>query len=429
MTPPLPTMPDQPRPTEDGARPASPNWAVNVGCLLDSRVLLGRVALAAFVLSAALAFVTPKSYESTARIMPPDNSGSGTAMLAALAARSTGGLGGLGSIAGSLLGGRSSSVLFVEMLESRSVADNIIDRFHLQEVYHKRYRIDTVKSLAKKISIVEDKKSGVITLTVTDHDPERARAMAQAYLDELNSIVTRANTSSARREREFIEKRLVGVSNELQDAQIALSAFSSTNTTLDIKEQTHAMVDAASRLEAQRIVAESELASLTQIYGDDNVRVRAARARVADLQRELQKMSGSATDTGSSEGEAGATYPSLRQIPHLAVPYANLYRRVRIEEAVYELLSQQYEMARIAEAKDTPVVSVIDSPLRPEKKSFPPRLLLTIALTGAATLAAAAYILIRAWWRELGSDDPRVEIAERIVAIWKRQREAGEGAR
>jgi uncharacterized protein involved in exopolysaccharide biosynthesis len=400
--------------TPEHPRIASPNWVVNLGLLFDHRGFLMRVGVTALVASAILAFLLPKQYESTARIMPPDNAGSGSAMLAALAGRATGGLGGLGSLAGSLIGGRSSSILFVELLQSRSVADDIIDRFHLQQVYGKRYRIDTVKYLAKHTSITEDKKSGVITLTVTDTDAERCRAIAQTYLEELNSLVTRSNTSSARQERQFIEKRLVSVRADLQDAQMALSAFSSTNTTLDIKEQTHAMVDAASKLQAQKIVGESELASLSQIYGDDNVRVRAARARIAELQHAIQKMSGDSD--ASAVGDAQDEYPSLRQLPRLAVPYANLYRRVRIEETVYELLSQQYEMARISEAKDTPIVSVIDSPLLAEKKSFPPRLLLMLALTGASLVAASVYVLLRKWWLQVDSVDPRKELAQKVSA-------------
>jgi uncharacterized protein involved in exopolysaccharide biosynthesis len=405
-----------------------PNWATNVGKLLDHRVLLARVAIISLIVSAIIAFALPKQYESTARIIPPDNSNPGTAVLAALAGKSTGGLAGLGSIAGSLLGGRSSSVLFAELLQSRSVSDHIIDRFQLQHVYRKRYRVDTVKYLAKRTVIAEDKKSGVLTLTVTDTDPERSRAIAQAYLDELNTIVVRSNTSSARREREFIEQRLVSARSELQDAQVALSAFSSSNATLDIKEQTHAMVEAASRLQAQKIFAESELASLSQIYGDDNVRVRAARARIADLQRELTKMSGTASDAALDSPTNGDGYPSLRQLPRLAVPYANLYRRVRIQETVYELLSQQYEMARIAEAKDTPIVSVIDAPLLPEKKSFPPRLILIIALTGVSLLTASAYILIREYWLLLDPSDPKRRIANRILSIVERRLHRREAA-
>ncbi len=156
-----------------------------------------RVAVVALVLSATIAFLIPKRYESVARLMPPEQPSSGAAMLAALAGHSLGGLAGFGNLAG-LLGGRTSSALFIDLLHSRTISDHIIDRFNLQHVYKKRYRIDTVKYLGHHTTVVDDKKSGVITITFSDTDPRRAQAITQAYLDELNSIVTRANTSSAR---------------------------------------------------------------------------------------------------------------------------------------------------------------------------------------------------------------------------------------
>jgi uncharacterized protein involved in exopolysaccharide biosynthesis len=382
-----------------------PNWLRNANLLWDHRRTLARVAVIAFVLSAAFAFLIPKRYESVARLMPPEQPSSGAAMLAALAGHSMGGLAGLGNLAG-MLGGRTSSALFIDLLHSRTISDNLIDRFNLQHVYRKRYRIDTVKYLARHTTVVDDKKSGVITITFTDTDPSRAKAITQAYLDELNSIVTHANTSSARREREFIEKRLVSVQAELQTAEKALGQFSSTNATLDIKEQTHAMVDAAAKLQAEMIVGQSELDSLKQIYGEDNVRVRAARARIGVLKTEIGKMSGT--------GESSELYPSLRQLPRLAVPWADLYRRVRIQENVYELLSQQYEMARIEEAKDTPVVAVIDPPLVPEKKSFPPRVIMILLLTMFAVGATSFYIVLNSMWENLSPSDPRKMLAREM---------------
>jgi len=395
------------------------NWVANASLLWTHRRTLFRVGIASLVLSGLIAFLIPKEYQSTARLMPPEQGSSGAAMLAALAGRSLGGLGSLGSLAG-LLGGKSSSALFIDMLHSRTINDRLIDRFNLQHVYHKRYRIDTVKYLVRHTKLDEDKKSGVVSLTFTDSDPQRARAIAAAYIEELNNVLTHSNVSSAHQERVFIEKRLVTVQNELQNAQKALSEFSSVNTTLDIKEQTHAMVDAAAKLQAEMIVGQSELASLKQIYGDDNVRVRAAQARIADLHGELTKMSGSSAEPSAESEKSGAgnssLYPSLRQIPRLAVPYANLYREVRIQETVYELLSQQYEMSRIEEAKDTPVVSVLDQPQVAEKKSFPPRLLMMLLLTVFFVGIAAAVVLLRNTWEKVDAGDPRKVLAQQVAA-------------
>lgn len=418
---------------------ATPNWVHNTSVLWSHRRLLMRIAVISLLLSLTLAFLLPKRYDSTARIMPPANSSGGTALIAALAGRSTA-LAGLGSLAGGLLGGGGNTALFVDLLHSGTVSGHLIDRFDLLHVYHARYRIDAAKRLTRMTKIVDDKKSGVITLTVTDMDPVRARDLAQAYLDELNQLVNRTNTSSARQERIFLEKRLQGVRADLEKAQHNLGDFSSTNATIDIKEQARATVDAASRLEVQMVVEQSALNSLRQIYGDDNVRVRSAQARLAVLQGEMAKMGGSskppltpenAAGTSASETTDSSLYPPLRQLPRLAVPYADLYREVQVQEGVYQLLTQQYELARLEEAKDVPIVSVIDAPGIPEKKSFPPRLLLSLFLTAFAVLVSSAALLVQSQWQQVHVTDPRkaliVDIASgvrRIFAglpVWRRR--------
>ena len=385
--------------------------------------MLARTAGIALVAALAIAFLLPKQYESTARIMPPGNSMGGAAVLAALTGHPGGGLGNLEALAGGLLSGSGNTSLFIDLLRSGSVSGRLIDRFDLQRVYRKRYRIDTAKCLARRTTIVDDKRSGVITLTVTDTDPVRARDIAQGYLDELNQLVNRTNTSSAHQERWFIEKRLQSVKGDLEQAQQRLSEFSSNHSTIDIKEQTRATVDAASRLQAQLTVEQAGLDSLRQMYGDANVRVRSAQARIGVMRGEIAKLSGSPkalpADFGSTGGDESlgsldGEYPPLRQLPRLAVPYANLYREVQIQEAVYQLLTQQYEIARIQEAKDVPVVSVIDAPAIPEKKSFPPRLLLALLLTAASVALASVLLLVQRHWLQVPASDPAKALCNQI---------------
>jgi capsule polysaccharide export protein KpsE/RkpR len=406
----------------------APNWVNNAALLWEKRRTLARTAGIAMLLALAVALLLPKRYESSARIMPPANTGSGAALLAAFAGGSGGGLGSLGSLgslAGGIFGGVGNTSLFIDLLRSGSVSEDLIDRFDLQRVYRKRYRIDTAKYLASRTKIVDDKKSGVITVTVTDSDPVRARDIAQGYVDELNKLVNRTNTSSAHQERMFIEKRLVGVEHDLETAQERLSDFSSTHATFDIKEQSRSMVDAAARVQGELIAEQSSLDSLRQIYGDENIRVRTAQARIASLQAEIAKLGGSSTALPAGEGSSGADtsassnndelYPALRQLPRLAVPYANLYREVQVQETVYELLTRQYEMARIQEAKDVPVVSVIDAPGIPEKKSFPPRILIVLLAPIVSVIAAAFLLLLQFQWAQIPLHDPRKALVHEIA--------------
>jgi uncharacterized protein involved in exopolysaccharide biosynthesis len=412
--------------TEDETKATTPNWVLNAWVLWNHRSLLGRTAVIASVLSVAIAFAIPKRYQSTTRIMPPEASGGSTALLAAIVGH--GEFGGLGGLAGSLLGARTTGPLFVDLLRSGTVSNDLVDRFQLQSVYDKRYRIDTAKRLARRTAIVEDKRSGVISITVEDSDPRRARDLAQAYLDELNLLVARTNTSSARLERIFLEHRLSGARADLERAQLDMSEFASTHTAIDMKEQTRATVEGAAKLQAQIIFEQSELDSLRQIYGDENIRVRSGRARLGELQHQLHTISGTSaplapeqTNDSRKAGtldETSAEYPSLRQIPRLAVPYADIYRRVRVQETLYEMLTQQYELSRIQEAKDVPVVRVIDVPGVPEKKSFPPRTVLCIVLTGLSMMFAAGIVLARERWHQLDHFDERkvlgTEIAETL---------------
>jgi len=118
---------------------------------------------------------------------------------------------------------------------------------------------------------------------------------------------------------------------------------------------------------------------------------------------------------GPSVDRVEELYPSLRQLPRLAVPYADIYRRVRVREAVFEMLTQQYEIARIQEAKEIPVVRVIDAPSIPEKKSFPPRAIVTLLLTAFVVSLAAANILIWYRWGQVGAQDPRKVLGHRIA--------------
>ncbi|MGD0155669.1 MAG: Wzz/FepE/Etk N-terminal domain-containing protein [Terracidiphilus sp.] len=405
-------------------------WTLHLRLLWERRRLLVRATAISFAVSLGIAFLIPKQYKSTASIMPPDQPNTSAMMLAAMAGH-LGNLGTLGTLAGGLTGARSSSELFIDLLRSGTVSGHLIDRFNLQQEYHKRYRVDTAKRLAHLTRIAEDKKSGVITIEVEDTSRERARDLAQGYLDELNQLVTRTNTSAAHRERVFIEQRLHSVQADLEDAELRLSHFSSTNGAIDLKEQTHAMVDAGARVQAELVVEQSGLQSLRQVYGDGNVRVRESEARIASLQAQLAKMIGPSSppaadgmrdaSMNTSADDQNKLYPPLRQLPGLAVSYTDLYRRVQVQEAVFQLLTQQYETARIEEAKDTPAVMVIDPPALPEKKSFPPRLLLALVLTFLSFAATSFLILARHYWSAIAPADPRKELAHEILPVLRRR--------
>ena len=142
-------------------------------------------------------------------------------------------------------------------------------------------------------------------ISVRDHSAKRAADLARAYVTELNSVVVELNTSSAHRERVFLEGRLVEVRRDLESAEENFSEFASKNTAINIEAQGKAMIEAAGTLEGQLIAAQTELESLKQVYTPENVRVRATRARVDELERRLKDLRGTP--------EAGATGRRVRE--------------------------------------------------------------------------------------------------------------------
>ena len=395
---------------EEALREARERSVMRVRLLWSNRRSVMRAAILGLVFAAAIAFLIPKRYQSTAELMPPDQSsmGTGTAMLAALSSRVGGGLSGL---AESALGMKTTGALFIGILKSDTVKDDLISKFDLQKVYRARYIDDARKVLAARTNISDDRESGIITISVWDHDPQRAAAMAQEYVNKLNWVVTHLSTSSAHRERVFLDQRLKQVKTDLENAEKNFSQFASQKGAIDVPAQGKAIVTAAATLQGQLIAAESELQGLKQIYTDNNVRVRSVQARVNELHNALRNIAGKGADENSS---AGQLYPSIRELPLLGVTYADLLRQTKVQEAIFETLTQQDELAKVEEAKEIPSVKVLDPPLVPQKKSFPPRLLIMVLGALLATTFSATWILARSAWEAVDPGDPRKAVATEV---------------
>lgn len=399
----------------------------NLWLLWQHRRFLWRVFWMAFVLSVIVAYSLPKHFDGVAKIVPGESSSNYTGLLTrAAAGASPSNMGGLD--ASSLLGLKTPGAFYVEILKSRTVQDRLIDEFNLRS----RYRFcrwcsqTSYYSARKKLKsfsdFEEDKKSGVITITVTDYDPKTAADMANAYVEELNRLAADLNTSAAHREREFLEERLKLAKVDLAKASLELSQFSSSSFIMDPQNQQRSMVDAVARIQGELIASETELRGLQQLYSDDNVRVRTLRARMGELEGQLRKMEGGypAAKHATPETE-GDPLPSLRSLPTLNYRYADLYRQAKIQETVYEFLTQQYEVARLQEVKELPTVRVMDRAVPPERKSGPIRTLVIGLSVLGAMLLAGFFVIEKYRWMEIAPDDPRrllaAEVAGRLKSV------------
>jgi capsule polysaccharide export protein KpsE/RkpR len=390
------------------------SWTEIILRLWSHRIRIGAWTLVGIIMFLGLAFFVPK-YEATAQLMPPDgNAPSGLAALAApLLGKADGGsIGGLLG-AGDLLGStKGSGALFTKVLQSQTIQNQLIKDFNLCEHYHLKYYEDARIKLTSRTTVTEDKKSMVLTITVKDKDSELALKLVGAYLHQLDRVMAEVSTSAARRERIFLEQRLVEEKKTLHESEEQFSKFASSHMTLDMPQQTKVTVEAAARLQGEMIDARSQLEALEQVYAPDNVRVKSLRARIAALSRDLAKINSGQVVNNVAQDPSNP-YPSVKNLPLIGVQWTELYRAAKIHETVFELLTQRYEVARIQEAKDMPTVKVLDQPSVSERRY--PRESQVIFLGAILSfLLACIGVYWRDRWNRLDPQDPRRVLVSRI---------------
>lgn len=411
------TMIDEPAVHEAPTRP-TPLAIVVIRLLTGNRRLLGWFSGAGVILSIAIAFLIPSEYKSTVQLMPPGWQSTTANLAAPFSAVSLATPSGAG-LASGLLSSRSPSGPLLGIIASRTMQDDLINRFNLQKVYRARYLADARGVLSARTNASEDRPTGVVSITVTDRDPVRARDLAAAYVEELDALVVTMDTSAAHTERQFLEQRLKDIQTDLESSEQQLGHFSSRTETVDQGAQSKAMLDAISTVQGQLISAQTELHGLQAAYTDESVRVIQAKARVATLHGELERLEGSGGDNATT-ADANESYPSLRQLPLRGATYADLYRHAKTLEVAYELLSRELEAAKIQEAEEIPSVKVLDPPVIAQRKSFPPRMLLIAAGALLSLFLGGVWIIGREVWRRIDDADPIKVFAKETAACFRR---------
>lgn len=376
-------------------------------CWVGRKMVFG-ILVTGILFSLLYALLLPNIYTSTTTLMPPDSASSNSNLMSLLSSA-----GPAASLGGTALGLKTPGAVFVGILGSRTVQESLVKQFDLVHHYKKRLIQDACRRLTADTVIRDDTKSGIITISVQADSPMLASKIAHAYVTELDRVVNNNSTSAARRERIFLEERLKEIKKDLDDSATSLSQFSAKNKTIDIPSQGKAMVEAGFKLQDQMIAARSQLAALQQSYSEDNVRIRAARARIAELQREIDKVMGS--PEGPAINANGAEYPSISELPALGLTYFDLERRMSVEEALWIALTKQYEAAKVQEAKEIPTVRVLDAANVPERKSSPARTQIVILGAMLSVLVACISVIAMSAWNKLDAQDERKKQVAAIV--------------
>jgi uncharacterized protein involved in exopolysaccharide biosynthesis len=367
--------------------------------LFEKRAFVLKVCLCGIALSVVVAFLIPKRYEATAMMSPPTGESALTGLMSSVG-------GAAGQFGMSML--RTPGGYYAKLAGTDAVENRLIDRFDLRKIYGAPLYLKARKKLTSRTAVVEDTKSGVISIRVTDSEAWRAAALANGYVEEVNHSLESLNTSSAHREREFLEDRLRQAKADLDASSAKLAEFSSSTGTLDVKAQGTGLVESGTKLEAELVARQAELKGLEEVYSADNMRVRAAKARLGELERSFQQLE-------NQKAPAGDLPFNMRQLPALGLQYASLYRQNEVDVKVYEELTRQYEMAKIQEVKELPVVQLVDPALVPERHSFPPRALVILLGAFFSFVLSILWVIAVQLWRDAGDDNPRKQAVLAIL--------------
>jgi uncharacterized protein involved in exopolysaccharide biosynthesis len=329
--------------------------------------MISRATLAAAVLSVIISLLLPNIYTAKTMILPAqEDKGLASAMMAQL--------GGLASLAGASVGGATTADLYVSMLKCEAIKDPIIDRFKLMDVYENKYRMDTYKALDKKAVIAAGKKDGIITITVDDKDPKRAAEMANAYVEELGKLAVRLNVTGAGKNRVFLEERLAQAKGDLAKAEENLKVFQAKNKAVQMTAQAEATIKGVAEMRARLAAQEVQLATYRRQLTESSQEVKNLGTSVANLKAQVAKL----------EGVGGnSSIPSVGSVPAIGQEYVRIMREFKIQESLVELLTKQYEMARLSESKDISPLQVIQKARVPERKSKPKRSVFVLVATMA----------------------------------------------
>ena len=352
--------------------------ATNFWSLLEAlarhRGLVFGLVLIATLGAVVVSLLLPAWYEAEALLLPPKDASVGLDQLSKLSEvmSVTGGL--------NLPVMVTPSDIYARILRSQRVTDRIVEKFNLKARYNTQTWVDTYAEYAShtKFRVTEE---GLVSIKVEDRDPQVAADMANAVVDELNSVNQEIVSGRAKRNRQFVEARLAEVNAKLDTTRDELAQFQGTHRTVDFDAQTRLAIEQASDLKVSLARVDLEITMGEQSLGKDNPELIEKKQRREAIQHQLKRLEIGGTDT---------SYFSLpvASIPGLKGEYELLYGRVRVTESIYNMLLEQLERARIQEEEQSPSISVLDRARPPELRSRPQRTMMVGATFGLSLIAA-----------------------------------------
>ena len=365
------------------------------------RRMIGLNFIGVCLLVVLISLFLPKWYTATTSILPPQGEGGGLSLPSGLAT--------LASLSGglSLPGTATPSDVFAAILKSRSVAERVIRVNGLMKVYKAKDLQEAMRTLHNH-SNIDVSPEGIIRIEVTEKDPSLAARVANTLVEALDGVNREKSTSRAKSARIFIEKRLDSTKAELRRAEERLRRFQEVHKAISLSDQTKAAIEKAADLRAEKAVLEIKLGVLRQSMGGTHPQVQRLRTQINEYDKQLRKM-----EFGGGEDDFLLPFS---QVPSFALELARLARDLKVEEEIFEFLTQQYEQAKIQEKRDTPTVQVLDEAIPPTQKSKPRRTVL-VGLAGLLSLFVGVFLAFGLEYMERVSSSEESQKISRISSL------------
>lgn len=352
-------------------------WRVIAGSVIT-------VCLVAVVVSLSL----PKEYEGRAMILPPKEEKRGlgfSEMLSAL------------PIPQLRLGERGSPAdVFIGILKSDTVATIVVDRFHLMQHYRKDLKERAVRTLQKRTK-VKRTDEGLIGISVLDQDRNLCAAIANEYVVQLDAMNQGISRQYARDRQRFIEDLMTDNDEQLKVAKQHLQQFLSQHNAISIEDQMRATIEAAAKIEMDKIALQFQLWSVQSLVGRDHPQVKDLENSIDLRNRELHYMTfGIGTHSLDASGDRkGGLFIPLSEVPDLSLQYASFEKEVLIQEGLSRYLREQWLQANTDQVNSVSTVQIVDRARPPELKTKPKRTTIVL-ISGLLSLVFSSFAILGA---------------------------------
>ncbi len=362
------------------------------------------------LLAAAASMIIPATYRAESKILiPVQNQSISGQLLSQLS-----GVTGLNLNAAA--GIKTTSDLYTALLKSRRVLDAVIEDFKLRKPNE---ALDEARErLLERLKVQDDKKSGIVTVGVVDRNAKRAAAIANAFVGRLEDLARALAVTEAGRRRLFYEGQLKDAKASLLAAEESMKAFQERTGAIKIDDQARAVIQSIAQLRAQAAAREVRLKVARSYATRQNPEVQRLEEEVRGLNEQLGRLE-------SKSGGGAGTFVSTGRVPQLGADYVRKMRELKFNEALYEILLKQFELAKLDEARDASTIQVLETAVPPGIRFAPRRLqMIVTAFVVSFFVAVIGAFFLEFMERSKQDPDNRerlVEMRRLATSGWRRE--------